>query len=453
MGPACLAELVTRREILAITTDPLTAAMPGPAIRAWHLSEVLAKDHAVTLVSSVACDREHPLMEVRAGDEAEVARLVEKAEVIVGPGSVTRRYPSLARSTTPLVVDLYDPYHLENLEPDGTSSIADRAATIRHLNAVVNEDLARGDFFLCASQRQRDFWIGSLTAAGRVNPYTYDADPRLERLLGVVPFGLPQQDPERNGPGVRERFAAIGAHDRVAVWGGGVYNWFDPLSLVRAVAQARRSAPDLRLVFLGMQNPNPHIPEMRVATKTRELADELGLTGVSVFFNDGWVPYDQRANFLLDADVGVSTSLDHIESRFSFRTRVLDYLWAGLPMVLTEGDTLADAVEAAQAGLKVRPADVDAIAEALVRILDHPPDRRDVRRLARRFHWEVVAEPLAAFCADPYRAADCQHLSAPITAPPADDEKTAPAGSGRRPAIASYLATKVAGLRSARGRR
>lgn len=440
---------MTRRQILTITTDPLTAEMPGPAIRAWHLSEALAKVHAVTLVSSVACDREHPLMEVRAGDEGEVARLAEKAEVIIGPGSVVRRYPSVARSSTPLVIDLYDPYHLENLESDGATSLADRAATISHLNAVVNEDLARGDFFLCASQRQRDFWIGSLTACGRVNPYTYEGDPRLDRLLAVVPFGLPEHDPERNGPGLRERFPSIAADDRVAVWGGGVYNWFDPLSLVRAIAQARSAAPDLRLVFLGMQNPNPHIPEMRVATKTRELADELGLTGVSVFFNEGWVPYEQRANFLLDAQIGVSTSFDHIESRFSFRTRVLDYLWAGLPMVLTEGDTLADAVEDAKAGIKVRPGDVGAIAQALTRILDDPPEPAAIRRLAGHFRWDLVAAPLTAFCGEPYRAADRLLTLEPATEEPDEDIESPPAPAQPRARIPANLRARFTNLPSA----
>ena len=40
------------------------------------------------------------------------------------------------------------------------------------------------------------------------------------------------------------------------------------------------------------------------------------------------MPYDERADYLLDADVGVSTHFPHIETEFSFRTRILDYLWA-----------------------------------------------------------------------------------------------------------------------------
>ena len=101
----------------------------------------------------------------------------------------------------------------------------------------------------------------------------------------------------------------------------------------------------MRLVFLGMRHPNADVPEMRMAVEARRLADELGLTGVHVFFNEEWVPYDDRQNYLLDADVAVTTHLHHVETDFSFRTRVLDYLWAGLPTVATNGDSLADLIE------------------------------------------------------------------------------------------------------------
>ena len=94
----------------------------------------------------------------------------------------------------------------------------------------------------------------------------------------------------------------------------------------------------MRLVFLGMRHPNPLIPEMRMAVAARRLADELGLTGTHVIFNEEWVAYDERQNFLLDADIGVSTHLHHVETDYSFRTRILDYLWASLPIVSTTGD-------------------------------------------------------------------------------------------------------------------
>ena len=194
------------------------------------------------------------------------------------------------------------------------------------------------------------------------------------------------------------------------MWGGGVYNWFDPLTLIRAVATLRDRRPKLRLYFLGMKHPNPEVPQMRMATEAMALSDELGLTGNRVFFNHDWVPYEQRADWLLDADVGVSTHLDHVETAFSFRTRVLDYLWAGLPIVCTAGDAMGELVADHALGAAVPPGDVDALANAIDELLSDDAARAEaaaaVRKVAPSFNWSRALAPLVAFCAAPRRAPD-----------------------------------------------
>jgi hypothetical protein len=163
---------------------------------------------------------------------------------------------------------------------------------------------------------------------------------------------------------------------------------------------------------MGMKHPNPNVPEMRVAWETRQVSDKLGLTGKHVFFNDTWVDYDQRQNYLLDADIGVSTHFQHVETTFSFRTRMLDYLWAGLPIVATEGDSFARLIESQGLGITVPEQDVDALADALERALFdddfQAPARKNVAEVREQFRWHSVLAPLVAFCRDARRAADLQ---------------------------------------------
>jgi len=140
------------------------------------------------------------------------------------------------------------------------------------------------------------------------------------------------------------------------------------------------------------------------------LADELGLAGTNVFFNKDWVEYGDRQNYLLEADIGVSTHLDHVETEFSFRTRLLDYLWASLPIVATSGDSLAALIETSAIGLTVPPGDVDALEDALFRLLDDEELNRSCRtaieRVVPRYQWSTVLEPLLEFCRAPSRAPD-----------------------------------------------
>ena len=124
-----------------------------------------------------------------------------------------------------------------------------------------------------------------------------------------------------------------------------------------------------------------------------------------MFFNFGWVPYAERAAYLLDADLGVSAHLDTVEARFAFRTRVVDYLWAGLPVVATRGDALAELVAERGLGRAVGYGDVDGWVEAIEELLDDERARETtlehVAQVRDELAWSRVVEPLARLLALP----------------------------------------------------
>jgi glycosyltransferase involved in cell wall biosynthesis len=401
----------SRRRILVVTGDPLSAKMAGPAIRAFHIAEALADEHDVRLVSTMRCSLDPERFSCSARTIPELRADVAWADVVIFQGFLLTHAPWLARTDKVLVADLYDPMHLEQLEQTRGDEVAGRTRDVASTTEALNLQLRRGDFFICASEKQRHFWLGQLAGVGRLNPRTYDRDPSLDHLLAVVPFGLPSVSPvQRSRPIKGGAIPAITETDKVILWAGGIYNWFDPLTLLRAVGRLAERHPDVRLFFLGTAHPNPLVPKMRMVSEARALADSLGLTGKHVFFNEGWVAYDERQNYLLDADLGVSTHFEHIETTFSFRTRILDYLWAGLPMVVTEGDTFGDLVARRGLGIAVPERDLDALADALERALYDEQFaascRANVAEVAQEFTWHEVLRPLVEFCRAPRRAPD-----------------------------------------------
>jgi GT2 family glycosyltransferase/glycosyltransferase involved in cell wall biosynthesis len=432
------------RRVLIITGDAITARMAGPAIRAWNMADVLAGEHEVRLVSMNP--RGEPLdapFAVLTAKRTELSKHAAWADVVILQGHVLELIPELKRadSTKLVVCDIYDPMHLELLEQGKKDTDEKRAKDLIGVTKVLNAQLRRGDFFLCASDRQRHFWLGHLAALGRLTPQLYDADPTADSLLAVVPFGLPGKPPTRTGPGPRATLPGIGESDRVVLWAGGVYSWFDPLTLIRAVGELSARRSDVRLVFLGMQHPNPEVPEMDIGARTMSLADRLDLTNRHVFFNDGWVPYADRQNWLLDADCGVTTHFEHVETTFAFRTRVLDYLWANLPIVTTDGDSFADLVASERLGVVVPPSDASTLAEALDRVLYDEEFaagcRERIAVVRERFGWEQVLAPLTAYCRSPHPAAD----RLPGTGPLVHDDPLGATGVLRRDAalLKEYL--------------
>ena len=400
-----------RRRVLVLTVDVLAERMAGPAIRVWQIASALSAEHDVHVATTAdLCELTSPDFEVSSVDEAALRRLEAWCDVVVVQGFVLRIHPFLQRTRKVVVVDLYDPLHLEQLELARAEDPATRRMTVQGATDVLNEQLERGDYFICASPKQRDFWLGQLSGVGRINPMTYDDDENLESLIGIVPFGLPEALPVHDEPAMRGVIPGIEQGDEIILWGGGIYNWFDPLTLLRAVDRLRLRRPQVRLVFLGLKHPNPLVHEMRMSIEARRLSDELGLTGTHAFFNEGWVPYAERQRYLLEADVGVSTHQDHIETAFSFRTRILDYLWAGLPIVATTGDSFAELIDMEHLGLTVPAADVEALEQALYRMLDDAElaamCRKNLAVVRPRFVWATVLQPLVEFCRTPRRAPD-----------------------------------------------
>jgi len=395
--------------ILVISLDYVGRQMAGPAIRAWKFATMLSPEHSVTLAVPNDSDLKPEGFRLHRYNPRTLPALVDAHGVILAQGPALAFHKCLVAADQPLILDLYDPIVLENLEAHREESQNAQAGIHRWDMHTLLTQLRAGDFFLCASERQRDFWLGMLVAAGRVNPLTYADDPTLQRLIAVVPFGLPSDPPTHSQAVLKGIRPGIGPNDRVILWGGGIWDWLDPATAVEAVGQLAGQMADVRLFFMGIRRPNPAVPTSPRVREAITLSRRLGLLDRHVFFND-WVPYNQRQNYLLEADIGLSLHHDHIEGRYAFRTRVLDCIWVGLPMVLTAGDEMSALVEREGVGTTVPPQDPAALAETLRRLLT-TPDLREryaprFRALAVQLTWEQVTEPLLAFCRQPQHAAD-----------------------------------------------
>ena len=398
-----------QRRILIVTRDVMDEKMAGPAIRYWEFARVLSRQAQVTLATPFPTSRSPGAFEIVQYDAERLERLAATSEVIILSTYTLWQFPFLSAAGAPLVVDLYDPFPLEVLQLQTTRPQAERLH--RHANALdaLTDLLLWGDFFLCASERQRDYWLGWLNALDRINPLTCDDDPTLRRLIDVVAFGLPDEPPCHTHTVLKGVRPGIAPTDRVLLWAGGIYDWLDPLTLIRAMERVAARRTDVKLLFLGIHHPNPEVEPMAMAGQAVALSQELGLYNRYVFFND-WTPYQERQNYLLEADLGVSLHLAHLETRFSFRTRLLDHLWAGLPTIVTRGDVLAELIARHHLGWVVDYEDVEGVAAAILEGADLPRAGFQARfdAITPQLRWEVVMEPLLAFCREPRPAADRQ---------------------------------------------
>lgn len=391
-------------EVLFLCADPVGEEMAGLGIRCWELARALREHASVTVAHGGTAEQEHEgvrTVPFRAHAPGRLRELIARADTVVGHPQWPLVDRWLKRSRARIVVDLYCPETLETLELQ-----AERAPTVRRQLTATTIDrlhaaLRTGHHFMCASEAQRDLWLGTMLALRLIDPQAYDRDPSLRETIDLVPFGVPAEPPRAGGRGPREALAGLGADSEIVLWNGGIWSWLDAQTAIRAVADVARRRPNVRLVFMGVTANHP--AAVQSTSAARELAAELGLLGSIVHFADGWVPYAERGAWLAQASCAISAHAEHLETRFAFRTRLLDCFWAGLPVVCTSGDDLAEQVALERLGAVAPPGDAQALGAALERVLEQGRDSfaEGLRAAAERQRWERVAAPLARWVAEP----------------------------------------------------
>jgi glycosyltransferase involved in cell wall biosynthesis len=307
--------------------------MAGPGIRYWNFAIELAMVCDITLIVKNDDFPEHSQFEILLKEQVKEKSFYEKFDAIIIQGLTLWEMPFLKDLNVPLVIDLYDPIILENLEHSTEDEVS---VLIAKSNLeILLQQIHYGDYFICASNKQKDFWLGMLAASFRINPKTYHDDKSLRNLIGVVPFGLPSRNPVKRIQAIKGVIDGISETDKVVLWWGGVWDWLDPITLIKAMSLVVRERLDIKCLIIGTRHPDPSFIPHKIVKEVIGLSNKLGLTNKVVFFID-WVNYEERMDYLLESDLGVSLHYDNLETRFAFRTRILDYLWCRLPMVVTE---------------------------------------------------------------------------------------------------------------------
>lgn len=396
--------------ILVICEDPIGRQFAGAAMRYVELARALAKKHDVIFLAprdgddipdGITLSRIPLFHTFKLGLEIKMLnpallKEINQYDFVLSPGGLLASARLLHRIKAKLIIDLFNPSALEDLE---SARFQQRTFNAKGSSRTIARMLKHGDFFLCQNERQRDLYLGMMLAAGRIDSKTYDSDPSLRGLIDLVPIGLSSTPPQHNKKVLKGVCPGIALSDKVILWWGGIWNWLDPETVIHALALAGQKRGDLRLVFLGVKHPQK--PVSPAVQKAVSLSASLGLFNKSAFFVDHWIPHEERGNWLLESDLGIVAHQETLETRFSWRTRVLDYLWAGLPVVTTAGDSMAELVRTEGLGRITPIGDPEKLAGAILSLLDDQNACREMKNKIEAFkpalYWENVISPLEKF--------------------------------------------------------
>src|SRR5688572_26660950 len=393
--------------ILILCRGHLGTHVSSPGIRATAMAHVLAKHvpgATVTLAGpnvdiGRAEDMPYTLVHWHARN---VLQLIARHDIIVSGGLPP--HVALLFPFKRFVVDLFTQYAMEWMEVGRQQHKGYKFhAWVQRTRAILAMQLTMADFVLCCNDRQRDGYIGMMESLGLVTPRVYDADPTLNRYIGVAAHGIRPEPPVPTRRILRGVRAGFKETDRIIIWNGGIIQWYDPATLIEALHRLGRD--DVKLLFLGAAYPG--IEQLGTGIRFQDakaMAARNGQLDRTIFFEEGWVSHEVAKEYVLEADLSVCSYFDNLETRYSHRTRFVDLIWAQLPFICTHGDVLAEEVARNEWGIVVPEEDPESLKDAIARLLDdhefHARCKANLAAASESLQWDVTLQPLIEFCRD-----------------------------------------------------
>ncbi|HYA31862.1 MAG TPA: hypothetical protein VED67_03820, partial [Thermodesulfovibrionales bacterium] len=279
------------KTIVLVTNDVIGDSCAGPGIRYIELGKVMVrKGHRVTLLGKKPSFSSPQPFSYAPLTVRNLIRFSRGCDCVIfrGGGPVTTLLTLLLYHAKDRIADLYAFTHFEVLHLAPSSFFGRYVVEVRKIFHRVKLALYCRHLrkFLVSNDRQRDFLYGVL----------FSTDKSGEKKdISIIPFGYPSARPEKNRAALRNTVQGIEKDDFILIWGGGVWDWLDPITLVKALSRIWEINRNVKLYFMGLRAPSGYLPE-----KGRELvrvSEELGLLDRNVFINKDWTPYNERMDF------------------------------------------------------------------------------------------------------------------------------------------------------------
>jgi glycosyltransferase involved in cell wall biosynthesis len=271
------------------------------------------------------------------------------------------------RLEVPVIVDLPGPLALEYYWRDP-----------QHYHQHIAEKLqcfSKADYFICALERQRGYYVAWLTWAG----ITPD-----ETRLDVVPFTYPEMPRSNHG---------IAEDEPLIFWGGMFWAWQElskPLEVILSTLSQNERG---QLIIAGLDE-----------AKAKQHNIDLSHPHLSSL---GMLPFMEFVMELKRAAVAVDLSLPTTERQLASDLRTGTALWAGTPCIVTPASPWAKTIEEQNAGWVLQYDDEKKLRKLIKEIVHNQTDTRSKLRGAHEVSKEIsnpkLVKPLVDWLKNPIK--------------------------------------------------
>lgn len=244
------------------------------------------------------------------------------------------------RTDKPIWMDIYGDY-LTIIQAARYRAGSDRG--ISTSIGFVRRVLQKGDIFSACGTPQRHALVGELAMAGRLNSHTFGYE-----FTRVILPGARSTSNHRVKREARPFLNAFGvtSEDFVVLWCGGYNTWTDVKTLFAGLELAMAQDPRVHFVSVGA---NSYEAPDNVYTQFLALIEKSPYR--DRFHMAGWRPWTEIPDYYHESDVGLNIDALHYETIYGTRTRLVEMIAAGMPVITSLGCEISELLRDRGAGL------------------------------------------------------------------------------------------------------
>lgn len=290
-------------------------------------------------------------------------------------------YATKLQTTKPIWMDIYGDM-LTIMQAAAYRTQSDRG--LQTSIAFLHQILCKGDVFSGCGLPQQHMMVGELAMTGRLNQHSFGY-----AFARTVPPGSPpghQVTIPRQAARTLLAEQGIGEADFVVLWCGGYNTWTDVDTLFKALTWAMAQDPALHYVSVGA---NTYEGADNVYTRLLGLIDKSPYR--ARFHMLGWRPWVEMPQFYTESDVGINIDALHYETIYGTRTRLVEMIASGLPVVTSLGAELSYLLRDRAAALTFEVGDWQGMGEQILKLAKERALRDQMARTAHEFANTVLS--------------------------------------------------------------
>lgn len=270
-------------KVLIISHMPIKTKCTGPSLRFINIAKILNDRFKTKLYARKIDDNQKKTLSFLT---THFWKSILNATIVYSQPSRLRYLLIERLLNKKIIIDLYDPTDIENLEMYKNSNSFKSKLIKNYSSFRLKFSILIADYFVCSNEKQKDYWIGYIQGMGVNISNKYKENEQLNNIIGYLPFGIDENIPKKNDNPIAKKFKNIKENDKVFIWAGGIWNWFDSKNLVRAMNEIK-DREEIKVLFLGVpDNQSLQLDKNKNAKETIELAKSLGLYNKTILFND-----------------------------------------------------------------------------------------------------------------------------------------------------------------------